>query len=203
MCHSPNSVWKALQGHACPLHLLLKKHQHLNILWHEPSQGPPCFGEAFSVFSPSGEGPGRKLRLLDRRWKSHSIPGWPSPVPAPGRGTSENKCLCRNTYTYQEYQYIKYFIDLPQLVCVCVRFSFLITYLLKYSWFTMLYYSQMYSPGIQLYIKICPFFFRCFSLIGYYKILSYTVGPCWLSILYMVVRICESKTPNMPLSPVG
>ena len=34
-----------------------------------------------------------------------------------------------------------------------------------------------------------PFFFRFFSHVGYYRVLSrvpwYTVGPCWLSILYI------------------
>ena len=41
------------------------------------------------------------------------------------------------------------------------------------------------------------FFFKFFSLIDYYEILSivyailtYTIGPFWLSILYIVVRIC-------------
>ena len=43
-------------------------------------------------------------------------------------------------------------------------------------------------------------FFRLFSLIGYYKILS-IVGPCWLSILYIVVNICSSQTPNLSFSP--
>ena len=39
----------------------------------------------------------------------------------------------------------------------------------------------------------------------YYKILSvvsslcYSVGPCWLSILYTVVCICQSQTPNLSL----
>ena len=35
--------------------------------------------------------------------------------------------------------------------------------------------------------------FRLFSIIGYYKILSslcYILGPCCLSILYIVVYIC-------------
>ena len=43
-------------------------------------------------------------------------------------------------------------------------------------------------------------FFRFFSFIGYYKLLSSlcsTVGPCWLSILYIVVCICLSQPPNL------
>ena len=44
------------------------------------------------------------------------------------------------------------------------------------------------------YICVYIFPFRFFSIIGYYKILNivslcYTVGPCWLSVLYMVVCI--------------
>ena len=35
------------------------------------------------------------------------------------------------------------------------------------------------------------FFFRFFSLIGYYKVLSivlgYTVGPCWLPVLFYFI----------------
>ena len=48
------------------------------------------------------------------------------------------------------------------------------------------------------YIK----FSRFFSLIDYYRILStvpcaYTVCPCWLSIICIVVCTCESQTPNL------
>ena len=42
------------------------------------------------------------------------------------------------------------------------------------------------SDSVYIYI----FSFRFFSLLDYYKILSivlcYTVGPCWLSIFYLV-----------------
>ena len=31
--------------------------------------------------------------------------------------------------------------------------------------------------------------------------LCYTIGPCWLSILYIVVCICQSQTPNLSLPP--
>ena len=34
-----------------------------------------------------------------------------------------------------------------------------------------------------------------------YSSLCCTVGPCWLSILYIVVCICESQTPNLSLHP--
>ena len=51
----------------------------------------------------------------------------------------------------------------------------------------------MYSKVIQLYID--SFFFSFFSLIDYHRILNrvpcaiYIVGPCWLSVLYIVVFI--------------
>ena len=31
--------------------------------------------------------------------------------------------------------------------------------------------------------------------------LCYTVGPCWLSILYIVVCTCQSQTPQLSLPP--
>ena len=48
---------------------------------------------------------------------------------------------------------------------------------------------------IYMCVYICIFFFRFFSIIDYYKILNiapycYTVGPCSLSVLYIVVYIC-------------
>ena len=56
------------------------------------------------------------------------------------------------------------------------------------------------------YIYVCIFFF--YILFHYrllqdtgYNSLCYTVGPCWLSIFYIVVCICQSQTPNLSLSP--
>jgi len=34
-----------------------------------------------------------------------------------------------------------------------------------------------------------------------YSSLHHTVGPCWLSISYIVVWICQSQTPSLPLPP--
>ena len=34
-----------------------------------------------------------------------------------------------------------------------------------------------------------------------YSSLCYTVGPCWLSILYTVVCVCSSQSPNLSLPP--
>ena len=36
----------------------------------------------------------------------------------------------------------------------------------------MLCYFQVYRKLIQLYVNICPFFFRFFPHIGYYRILT-------------------------------
>ena len=62
----------------------------------------------------------------------------------------------------------------------------------------------MYSKVIQLYIYICLFFFKFFSHIGYYKILS--IAPCAIQqvlvvYLYIVVCICYSQIPNLSLPP--
>ena len=56
---------------------------------------------------------------------------------------------------------------------------------------------------IQLYIHIYLFFqiifpYRLLKNIEY-NYLCYTVGPCWLSVLYIVVGICYSQTPNLSL----
>ena len=64
---------------------------------------------------------------------------------------------------------------------------------------------QMNSTVIQLHIYLYILFYRFFFLIGYYKILSIipcanTVGPYWLSVLFIVVCICSSQPPNLSLS---
>ena len=56
---------------------------------------------------------------------------------------------------------------------------------------TQLIYSvvfQVYSKVIQLYIYL--FFFRFFSNIGYYRILSRVPCTCWLCNLYVCVLSC-------------
>ena len=45
---------------------------------------------------------------------------------------------------------------------------------MEYSWLTMLYQFQIYTKVIQLYKYL--FFFKFFSHIGYYRILSRV--PC-------------------------
>ena len=55
-----------------------------------------------------------------------------------------------------------------------------------------------------LYIYFFFFLFRFFSIIVLkdidYSSLCYTVGPCWLSILYIIVCSYQSQTPNLSLS---
>ena len=63
---------------------------------------------------------------------------------------------------------------------------------------------QVYSKVIQLYIYMYLLFFKFFSHLGYYKILSslcQTVGPCWLYILNTAVCTGQSQTPNLSLFP--
>ena len=58
-------------------------------------------------------------------------------------------------------------------LCLCTsHFLKKFYFILKYCWFTMLCYFQVYSQVIHLYIYIYPFFLRFFSHIGYYKLLS-------------------------------
>ena len=78
-----------------------------------------------------------------------------------------------------------------------VLFLFLLTFLsllLKYSWFSIVIFICT-AKQFKIYTHI--FFFRLFSIISYYKIwsivkynsLCYTVGPCFLSILCLVLCI--------------
>ena len=46
---------------------------------------------------------------------------------------------------------------------------FFLSFLLAYSWFTMLCYFQVYGKVNQLYIYIYPLFFRFFSHIGHHS----------------------------------
>lgn len=63
---------------------------------------------------------------------------------------------------------------------------------------------QVYSKVIQLNTHIYPFsdcfHYRLLQDIEYSS-LCYTVGPCCVSILYMVVCICHFQTSNLSLLP--
>ena len=79
-------------------------------------------------------------------------------------------------------------------------------FLLDCSWFTVLCWFPRYSRVIQLYMYMCLFFFRFFPYRSSQNIkqnfLCYTVGPCWLSILYIVVCICQFHTSNLSFLPI-
>ena len=74
---------------------------------------------------------------------------------------------------------------------------------MKYSWITMLCESLLYSKVTHLFTYI----YILFLILFHYGLsqdienssLHYTVGPCCLSILYIVVCICWSQTPNPSL----
>ena len=57
-------------------------------------------------------------------------------------------------------------------ICPFVLTCFYKKFLLEYSWLTMLCSFLMYSRVNQLYIHIYPLFFRFFSCIGHYRVLS-------------------------------
>ena len=64
----------------------------------------------------------------------------------------------------------------------------------------MFYNFQVYSKLIQLYIHRYLFFFKLFSQLGCYRILSSLfciVYSCWLSILNIAVCTHQSQTPNL------
>ena len=89
---------------------------------------------------------------------------------------------------------------------------------LKYCWFSTLGQFQVISKVIQLETHTHThthtyFFFHIFfhyRLWQYveYSFLFYTVGPCWLSILYIVVQLCptlfgpmDCGMPGFPVLP--
>ena len=77
---------------------------------------------------------------------------------------------------------------------VQLTYFYFFIYLPKYSWFKM-YSFLVYSKVICLYIHIYIFFFRFFSLICYYKILSwvpvlYSRSLLVIYFMYTVVWIC-------------
>ena len=77
--------------------------------------------------------------------------------------------------------------------------TYLFIFKLKYSWFTMLCYFQVYSKVIQLYIHvyihtyidIYIFFSRFFSIIGYYRILN--IVPCCVLEFKQDLQALESR----------
>ena len=77
-------------------------------------------------------------------------------------------------------------------------------FLLKYSWFTMLCQSLLYSTVTQFYTYIHSFFNILFHYglsqeIGYSS-LCCTVRPCCLSILNIIVCIYQLQIPSPSLS---
>ena len=61
---------------------------------------------------------------------------------------------------------------------------------------------SVYSKVIQLYLSIYSFFFRYFPIqVIEQSSLCYTVGPCWLSISYLIVCVCSFQAPNLFLLP--
>ena len=73
---------------------------------------------------------------------------------------------------------------------------------------------QRSDSATHIYLFFFVFFPLVFSIFFPHRLLQdikcrslcYTVGPCWLSILYIVVYVCQAQAPNVfppPLSPLG
>ena len=83
---------------------------------------------------------------------------------------------------------------------------YLLIFLLKSSWFTMLCLSLLYSRVTQL----CTYIHSFLNIFFHYGLsqeigcsyLWYTVGPCCLSILNVIVCIYQPQTPTPSLSPL-
>ena len=81
------------------------------------------------------------------------------------------------------------FVKVPGMCCHSVFLKFM---LLKYSWVIMLCSFLPYSKVFVIHIYILfdtPFHYGLLQDIEYSS-LGYTVGPCCLSILYIIVCIC-------------
>ena len=66
---------------------------------------------------------------------------------------------------------------------------------MEYSWFTMLDWFVLYCKVDQLYTY--PLFFRLFSHLGHYRVMSSLCYAALLSILYTVVCICQCQIPSL------
>ena len=72
----------------------------------------------------------------------------------------------------------------------------------------MLYQFQLYIKVIQLHTHTCIYIHSIFQIIFSYSLsqnieqssLCYIVGPCWLSVLYIVVNV-HPKAPELSLPP--
>ena len=94
--------------------------------------------------------------------------------------------------------------------CLHITLIWMTTFFLKFDWSTVALQCglfQVYSKVTQLYICIYPFFSRFFPVMVITEVgvsfqnMGYTIGPCWLSVLYIVVCISLSQIPTLSLSP--
>ena len=66
---------------------------------------------------------------------------------------------------------------------------------------------QQSNSILHTYVCVCMHIYILFQILFHYRLLQdteyssvcYTVGPCCLSILYIVVFICLPQTPNLSL----
>ena len=69
--------------------------------------------------------------------------------------------------------------------------------------------NQGPNPGIDLSCIAGRFFTYLFQIVSAYRILhdieysplSYRVGPCWFSVLYILVCICKYQPVSLPFPP--
>ena len=95
----------------------------------------------------------------------------------------------QNSHLYESFLFILSFFFLSIFI--------FIYFLLKCSWFTMLLVSGAQPSDSVLYMYIYAFQicfpYRLLQNIKYSSLwlsVLYIVGPCWLSVFYMVVCIC-------------
>ena len=127
---------------------------------------------------------------------------FPSSGDLPGPGIKPGLLHCRQILYHwccrgspvSKYMYVHIYIYIYNIYIVIL---YIFPFLLKYSLFTVLYDFLVSSKVIQLYIHI----YILFHILFHYDLLQdieytsmcYTIELCHLSILYIIVCICQSQ----------
>lgn len=72
---------------------------------------------------------------------------------------------------------------------------------LECSWFTVSGYLQVYSEVSQLHVHTNPLFFRFFSQLGHYRVLSIAFPVLYSRSSLVSCLIYSSVNPNIPVYP--
>ena len=99
--------------------------------------------------------------------------------------------------------YYKMLNIVPYVICNrSLSIFWNLCFILEYSWLTMLLVSGVQWSDSVIHTHTSILFQILFPFMLFWNIsLCCTVSPCWLSVLNIVVCICQSQTPNLSPSP--